>query len=129
MFNFLMILAIFIAVGGAIYVFFTQKKLRYHRVADFFIGVVLVILLTFEIPCALYLFYLAMPGWVIGKMFAFYLFYLFASFGIIQAFYITPIAIIFAENRHWQKMAGVITAALSISVCITLSKFYFPFTF
>lgn len=129
MLNFLMILAIFIAVGGAIYVFFTKNKLRYHRVADFFIGVILVILLTFEIPCALYLFYLAMPNWVIGKMFAFYIFYLFASFGIIQAFYIAPIAIIFAENRHWQKMAGVIAAALSVSAFITLSNIYFPFTF
>lgn len=129
MFYFLLLLAIFISVGGAIYVLFTKNKLRYHRTADFFIGVVLAILLTFEIPCALYLFYLAMPGWVIGKMFAFYIFYLFASYGIIQAFYIAPIAIIFAERKHWQKMAGVITAAVSVAIFITLSNIYFPFTF
>lgn len=122
----LTMLIILFAVSYSIYILIKQPKLRYNRVADFFMGMVLAILLTLEIPMMLYIFSLMMPKWEIGSLFFIYLFYFYASMGILQVFYIMPVAIMFSQKRHWQKMAGLITGAVLISLTILSSILYYP---
>jgi hypothetical protein len=119
-------LIIFFTVSYSIYILLMRPKLRYQKVSDFFIGIVLAILLTLEIPMILYIFSLMMPKWEIGSLFFIYLFYFYASIGILQIFYIMPVAIMFAQKRHWQKMAGIITGAVLISLVILSSVLFYP---
>lgn len=119
-------LIILFTVSYSIYILIKQPKLRYHKVADFFIGIVLAILLTLEIPLILYVFSLMMPKWEIGSLFFIYLFYFYASIGILQIFYIMPVTIMFTQKKHWQKMAGLITGAVIVSLVILSSVLFYP---